>query len=77
VREAIATVPVLIEEAAVTEIGDARAADLPEASERRRVRYLVEQSVQPVTAAFKRRAVVRRAEENELAARCLRQRARA
>jgi hypothetical protein len=37
VREAIATVPVLIEEVAVAEIGDARAADLPETSERRRV----------------------------------------
>ena len=65
-REAIALVPVLVDQVAEPQIGDARAADLAEASEWRGVRARAEQHVHPVAAALERRAVMRRAEEDEL-----------
>ncbi len=65
-REAIAALPVLVEQVAVAQVGDAGAAQLAQARERRRVGRGAEQQVDPVAAALERRAVVRRAEEDEV-----------
>ena len=65
--EAVLARPVLVEKAAVAKVGDAGAAQLAEARERGRVRARVEHHVHPVAAALERRAIVRRAEEDDLA----------
>ena len=59
-------VPVFVHQIAEPQIGDARAADLANASQWRGVLAHAEQDVDPVAAALQRRPVMRRAEENEL-----------
>src|SRR4029079_14226627 len=66
VREAVATLPVLVQDAAVAHVRDAGAADLAQPRTRSAVRVEAEQSVDPAAAPFERRSVVRRAEADEL-----------
>ena len=66
-REAVAPLPVLVGEIAVAKVGDAGAADLPEARERCGVGADAEQQVDPVAAAFHRRAMMRCPEKHERA----------
>src|SRR6185295_992841 len=65
--EAVATEPILVEEIAVTEIGDAGAAHLAEAREGRGVGGPLQDSVEPVSATLEGRAVVRCPEKDERA----------
>ncbi len=65
--EAVAMPPILVEQAAEAQVGDAGAADLAEAGERDRVGAGVQDDVHPVAAALQRDAMVRRAEEDHLA----------
>ncbi len=59
--------PVLVQQAAVAEVGDAGTANPSEASKRRRVWAGVQNDVQPIAATFQRGAVVWRAKEDDLA----------
>ena len=67
--EAVAPLPVLVEDVAVAQVGDAGAADLSQARERRAVAADAEQHVDPVAALLERRAVVRRAQADQPAQR--------
>ncbi len=66
-RKAVAPVPVPVLHRTVTQVRDARAAQLAEAGERDRIGAGAEQHVDAVPAAFQRRALVRRAEKDERA----------
>ena len=66
VREAIAALPVLVEHVAEAQVGDAGAADSPQARQRSAVAAHAEQEIDPVAAALERGAVVGRAEADEL-----------
>jgi hypothetical protein len=65
VHESIPFLPVLVEEIAVSEIRDAGAADRAETSEGPGIGRLPDQAMQSVAGALERRAMVRRAEEDE------------
>jgi hypothetical protein len=56
---------VFVDHVAVAEVGDTRAAEVPQLRERRAVAVGVEEHVNPVPSALERRAVVRRAERDE------------
>src|SRR5208282_3698600 len=63
--EAIAALPIFIQQVAVTQIGDAGAANLAEAGQRGSVRARLQDEVYPVPYALQRHSMVRRAEEDE------------
>src|SRR5258705_5245293 len=63
--EAIAIAPVFVEQVAVAKIGDAGAPQHAEPRKRRRVRASPHERLQPVAAALERRAMMRRAEEDD------------
>ena len=66
-REPVAAFPVLVQHVAVAQVGDAGTADLSQPGEWGGIGGRAQNHVDPVAAAFQRRAVVRRAEENEFA----------
>jgi len=73
VREAISISPILVQQAAIAEIGDAGAPNLPQTSKRSSIGTDAQHDMHPGANAFQWNAIVRRAEE-----RCrLRQRATA
>src|SRR6516162_10206315 len=57
--ETIDPLPVFVEQIAVTQVGDAGAADFDQSSERRTVRAQAQEDTHPVTAALQRRTMVR------------------
>jgi phosphoglycerol transferase MdoB-like AlkP superfamily enzyme len=63
--EAIAAMPVLVQEAAVAQVRDSAASYLAETGERGAVRAQAERRVDPAPAALEWRAVVRRPEEHD------------
>ncbi len=65
IAETVGSLPIVVEEVAVAQVGDAGAANGGDARERRTVWRRVEQGMKPVTGAFQHRAFVRRAEEDE------------
>ena len=64
-REAIVPFPVVVEQAAVAQVGDPRAPDLPEMGERERIRADAQRRLNEVPGAFPRRSVMRRAQEHD------------
>jgi hypothetical protein len=66
-REAVAAVPVLVDEIAVAKIGDAGAADLAEPRKRRGVGAAAQQRIDDVAAALHRSPMVRSPEEHQRA----------
>ena len=65
-REAVAADPVLVEQKAVAQVGDAGAAHLAQPGKRCRVGCGAQHDVDPVAGAFERRAVVRRAQADQI-----------
>src|SRR5271165_3158680 len=65
--EAVATLPIFVHQVSVAQVGDAGAADLAEPREGSRIRRLAQNDVDPIADALERRAVMRRAEKDELA----------
>ena len=64
--ETVAALPVLVQEGAVAQVGDAGAAHLAEPAEGGGVKRLAEDHIDPIADPFERRAMVGRSEKDEL-----------